>query len=236
VNRKKGVFMIVKNNNRGQSFVELALIFPLLLMIIAGFVEVGFFAYTYLTAIELTREAARFASQRDPFILDAPGSGLPNAACNDDDFHYYLDTVCVLLNTGANPTIDLDTNIDDITISVFTISGNVVTNRWPADGDGVWSLSTISDLWPGTESWTKDCEGNVVSIQPNITNADVQASFQTGAPTSRGLVLVELHYCYQQILNLPVLSDIIPNPIRIRAYTIMPANQALPTPTPIPAP
>jgi len=227
---------MLEKNNSGQSFVELALIFPFLLMLIAGLVEAGFFAYNYLTAIELTREAARYASQRDPFVLNAPGSGLPDAACGDTDVHYYLDTACVILDTGFNPSLGLDHNIDDVTISVFTIAGNLVTNRWPADGDGVWSLSTESDLWAGSESWTKDCEGNVVLAQPNFSNADIQASFQTGAPTSRGIVLVEIFYCYEQVLNLPVISDFIPNPIRIHAYTLMPAQEALPTPTAIPTP
>jgi hypothetical protein len=220
----------------GQSFVELALIFPFLLMMIAGFVEVGFFAYTYMTAVELTREAARFASMRDPFVQTAPSTGLPDAACVDTDFHYYLDTSCVILDTGFNPGLPFDQNIDDVAISVFTVAGNVVTNRWPDDGDGVFSLSTESDTWAGSESWSKDCEGSVIYAQPRFTDADVVASFQTGAPTSRGMVLVEIHYCYEQILNLPVLSDFIPNPIRIYAYTIMPVQDAMPTPTPIPTP
>jgi len=227
--------MAFRHKEIGQSFIELALIFPVLLLLIAGFVEVGFYTYTYLTAVELTRETARYASQRDPFVLDAPSTGLPNSACTDDDFHYYFDTICVLLNTGANPNLNFDQNIDDVTMSVFTISGNAVTQRWPDDGDGVWSLSTAGD-WAGTESWTKDCDGNVVSALPRISNADVEASFQTGAPTSRGYVLVELFFCHEQVLNLPVLSDIMPNPIRIYAYTMMPANQALPTVTPIPTP
>jgi len=116
----------------------------------------------------------------------------------------------------------------------LTISGNVVTNRWPADGDGVWSLSTASNGWPGTENWTKDCEGNVIYNEPFFTNAEIQAMFQAGAPTNKGLVIVELYYCYHQVLNLPILSDFIPNPIRVHAYLIMPAFEAIPTPTPIP--
>jgi hypothetical protein len=218
----------------GQSFVELALIIPTLLLLIAGMVEVGFFAYSYLDAIELTREAARFASQRDPFHLNSPGSSLPDAACADLFTHYYFDTACVILDTGFNSGLVFDTEIDDVTISVFTVAGNNVTNRWPADGDGVWSLSTASDLWSGSESWTKDCEGNVISTEPFYTNVEVESVFRIGAPLDKGLVLVEVYYCYEQVLNLPILSDFIPNPIRLHAYTIMPVSKAKPTPTPIP--
>ncbi len=224
----------MKKNNQGQSFTELALIFPILLLMIAGFVEVAFFSYHYLEAIDLTREAARYASVRDPFELNAPVSGLPTAACNDSDFHFYFDTACVILYSSENQSISFDPQIDDITISVFTVANNSVSDRWPNDGDGVWAISTSSDLWTGAENWTKDCQGNTISFQPNVTNADVQASFQSGAPTSRGYVLVEFYYCHHQVLNLPILSDFIPTPLRIRAYSFMPAPEALPTPTPIP--
>ncbi len=49
----------------GQSLVELAIILPLLLLMLAGMVEVAFGMFAYLTALDLTREAARFASVRD---------------------------------------------------------------------------------------------------------------------------------------------------------------------------
>ena len=64
---------MLKNNNSGQSFIELALVVPFLLMLIAGLVEVGFFIHSYLTLLDLTRESARFASLCDPFTLNAAG-------------------------------------------------------------------------------------------------------------------------------------------------------------------
>lgn len=234
------------NLQNGQSFVELALILPVLLMLIAGLVEVGFYFYSYMTALELTREAARFASKRDPFTLDAPGSGLPAGACSDSDLHFYFDTACIILDPGFNPGMPLDTNRDDVTISVFTVSGNTSSDieRWPhyssnppvpADpgNDGVWSLSSVSDTWGGNESWTKDCDGNVVQTEPFLTKDEIDDMFQAGAPEERGLVMVELWYCYEQVLGLPVLSDFIPDPIRMHVYTIMPSFEAIPTPTPI---
>ncbi|MEA3351641.1 MAG: TadE family protein [Chloroflexota bacterium] len=229
----------------GQSFVELTLILPVLLMLIAGLVEIGFYAYSYMTALQLTREAARFASKRDPFSLDAPGSNLPDAACSDAPLHFYFDTACIIIDTGFNPNMPMDTDRDDVTITVFTIAGDVVTDRWPhfsadppvpadPNSDGVWSLSTASDNWSGSESWTKDCDGNVVRSTPFMTNAEIESMFETGAPTERGLVMVELWYCYEQVLGLPILSDFIPDPLRLHAYTIMPSFEAIPTPTPIP--
>jgi hypothetical protein len=60
--------------------------------------------------------------------------------------------------------------------------------------------------------------------------------FVANAPEDRGLVLVEGYYCYDLLLDLPIFAQIVPSPFRIHAYTIMPASEAIPTPTPIPPP
>ncbi len=74
---------------RGQSFTELALILPILLLLLAGLVEVGFFINRYLDALDLTREAARFASNRDPF------SAAGDTQCsNGDGLNFYYDVAC----------------------------------------------------------------------------------------------------------------------------------------------
>src|SRR5262245_59038377 len=44
---------------RGQSVLELALISPLLVILIAGLAEIGWFAQNYLTLLEVTRVGAR---------------------------------------------------------------------------------------------------------------------------------------------------------------------------------
>ena len=68
-----------KNNSsvgiRGQSFVELAIVLPLLLFLLIAFVEVGAIVYAYLSMLDVAREAARFASEHDPDILEGPGVG-----------------------------------------------------------------------------------------------------------------------------------------------------------------
>jgi len=51
---------------KGQSLVEFAVLLPLLLLLILGVVEVTIFVGTYINLVDLTREAARFASQGVP--------------------------------------------------------------------------------------------------------------------------------------------------------------------------
>jgi len=229
----------------GQSFVELAIVLPLLLFLLVGFVEVGAIIYNYLSLLDVVREAARFAADRDPDVLNGDMSNYPISACEDDALHYYLDTACVVIGTNFNQDITLDPAVDDIAISIFTIDNNVVVDRKPNDGDGVWSLYS--------DNWTKNCDGTVNSTTPFFPEGvgDNWITYSTptagpgtptpgagtvmpSGPTDKGMVLVEIYYCHHQLLNLPLISDIIPNPIRLHAFAVMPAPQAAPTPTPLP--
>jgi hypothetical protein len=49
-------------SQRGQSLLELALTLPLVLLLLAGLVEIGFFINEYIDVIDATREAARFGT------------------------------------------------------------------------------------------------------------------------------------------------------------------------------
>lgn len=233
-----------KRQNQGQSFVELALVVPVLLFLLAGFVEVGGIIYNYLSLLDVAREAARFAADRDPEVLNGDMSSYPISACEDDALHYFLDTACVIIGSGFNPDIDLNPATDDVAISVFTIAGNMVDRRRPEDGDGVWSLYS--------DNWTKNCDGTLRSTTPFFDQVvgDPWVSVAaptagpgtptptpgggTGGPTDKGVVVVEIYYCHQQLLNLPVIGDLIPNPVPLHAFSVMPAPEAAPTPTPLP--
>ena len=226
----------------GQSFVELAIVLPLLLFLLIAFVEVGAVIYNYLSLLDVVREAARFAADRDPEVLNGDMSNYPISACEDDALHYYLDTACVVIGTNFNQDITLDPATDDIAISIFTIDNNVVADRKPNDGDGVWSLYA--------DNWTKNCDGTLDSTTPffpqAVGNSWVAVATPTtgpgtptpssgmGGPTDKGIVLVEIYYCHDQLLNLPLISDLLPNPIPLHAFAVMPAPQAAPTATPLP--
>jgi hypothetical protein len=212
--------------SKGQSFVELALTLPIVILLLVGLVEVGFVFFTYLTVLDLTREAARFASIRNY----REGLGVvhanPLATCNDVYLDYFYDTACFFIDPGLNPYITFTAgNFDDVAISVFTVNDDAVSNRWPMDGDGVWSLFG--------DNWKKDCQGNALLTEPYLTNEEIADMFVEDAPDDRGLVMVEGYFCYDMLLNIPIIDEFMPTPFRIHAYTIMPASEAIPTPTPI---
>lgn len=236
---------------RGQSLLELALVLPVLLILLLGVVEVAFFLGRYLDLLDLTREAARFASVRDPFTLAhsslwdcgpaAPGTEIP--------FNFYYQTSCVFsppagsstctnskFCNGLNSYLVLNPQTDDIVISVFTITNALVTNGWPAP-NGYWAMSDHDADTTYNGNWKKDCQGNEVRTEPYFNAARVQSSLSTAASTlNKGFVGVELYYCYEQVLNLPLMSTFIPNPLRAHVYTLMPLPAAQPSPTPKSAP
>ncbi len=214
---------------KGQSFVELALLLPLLLLMLAGMVEVAFGMFAYMSALDLTREAARFASIRDynEQDIDYPSPSTPpeTAACTDDVLHFYYDTACFFTDPLLNHNLEFRADkYDDVVITVYTIANNNVSQRHP--DSGYWSLYN--------DNWKKDCQGNVVRNEPTLSDEFIESKFAANATSDRGIVAIEAWVCYDLALNLPFISTFVPSPFRIHTYTLMPAPEALPTPTPIP--
>ncbi len=76
-----GTPAVYGKQQRGQSMVELALVSPLLIFVLAGMVEIGWFARNYMILLEVTRVGARTATVQEgdlsPLQWDNAGSILP---------------------------------------------------------------------------------------------------------------------------------------------------------------
>jgi hypothetical protein len=205
-----------------------------------GMVELAFFTGRYLDALDLTREAARYASLRDPFDPGAAG----DFNCSTlTSINFWYDTSCIFsppqgaacadaaFCNGFNPYLDIDLSTDDVVITAFTVSDHEAQQAHPLPA-GYWALSD-HDVNPATANWTKDCQGNVERTTPFFTLARMNSILQTdeNTPPSKGYITVEFYYCYHQVLDLPILSDLIPNPMRTHVYTVMPLPAAAPTAT-----
>lgn len=194
-----------RNKQRGQSFIELALIFMVLILMLAGVVEVGYMLNQYITIVEGTREVARIASKGDPFT--APGNGIVN-----QDF---LDRISILTEggvvgsqqiLGSIEPLTLDPNIeDDIVVSIFSFEDGSVTR------------------YPSSTGWSR--HGTQIS---RFSDAEIAAKLVSGAPNT-GAILIEVYYHYHQILNL---MEGWTGPIPLHAYSIMPLSAAEPTTEP----
>lgn len=56
----------------------------------------------------------------------------------------------------------------------------------------------------------------------------------SGTVPNKGFVTVEAYYCYHQVLKVPLIGLLFPDPMRIHVYTVMPLPAAAPVDTPYP--
>ena len=189
---------------KAQSFLELAILMPILLMMLSGLVEFGFLLNHYLDLLDGTREAARFVSDASPFI---------SGSYADDPVFY--NNAASLVDDVVAP-LQLNPATDDIVISVIGVGGGRVLSRFPR----TLSSPSLSGEWRRYGNHTSE-----------FSNADIRSRLVSNAPNT-GLVLVEVFYAYHQVLKLPWITAFVPDPIQIHVYSIMPAVSAEPTPYP----
>jgi hypothetical protein len=207
-------------NARGQSLVELALVLTVLLFMVVAIIEYGFMLNQYLVVMDATRNAARQGSLANPF-LEAPNQDQldPNFYIRPDRTQPVSLTnppgIADLVEEGLLP-MELDcASGDDIVISFYSVTGNDAV-LFPYAGGWSWSDGHCPDI-------------NHVS---QFSAANIGALLNSSAPAT-GVLLVEVYYNYHQILHLPIFSNVIPDPIPLYTYAIMPLSAAEPTPTPI---
>ncbi len=187
--------------------VELALVITVLLILLAGMVEFGVLLNQYINIQDAARTAAREASVADPIADPALFFNIDHGVPKivlNSLLPLVLETTCPAPGTPANAP---GNPCDDIVISVFSVTGTTPKRLY---------LSSVY--------------GNRTS---NFTLAQISSRLQSGAPNT-GLVLIEIFYAYPQILKLPFITGVIPDPIPVHVFSIMPLSAAEPTPTPRP--
>ena len=192
-----------KRKTRGQSLVEVALSFPLLLILLSGVAELGFMLNFYLSLVDASREVARLYSN-----FDHEDSSFYESAAEQ--------VIAILEPSDTNDTtrkvkiyenlIDPEKNHDnEIIISVYSISGGNATllneHHWSGRQVSHFSVSEVNNL--------------ITSSAPNS-----------------GALVVEIFYVYEEALNLPWMDPLIDEKTVIYAYTFMPQSSSEPTPTP----
>jgi TadE-like protein len=224
---------------RGQSFVELLLVTVILALLLAGVVEFGFLLNNYLHVLDAAREAARYSSTAIAYDLEN-GTNFP-------EFYYY--TAVQAANTLQPIKLD-PTQGDDIIISVLSVAGTSIVRHPAANG---WSLCAnyaafVNYLWVRDPNHPIDplqsvptglADSNWYSCPAHASHQsddDIRTQLVADAPNA-GALLVEILYNYPQMLKLPVFSNseflgaqfsLIPDPIPVYVYTIMPISSAEP--------
>jgi hypothetical protein len=213
---------------RAQSFIELALVLPVLFIILLGVVEVAIFIGRYLDALELTRIAARFASKEERFT---------------NSYYSEIKKIFEPPDVGLNEFLSLNPATDDVIISYFMIYKEGSNTRYLMyPNPSGWALSNHDHPDHDRDNiyhdnWKRNCQGEEVRTEPYFTIDRVRQTVETDSSQyNRGFVAVEIYYCHQQALGIPIISQFIPNPIQIHAYTILsfPPLQESEFRTPIP--
>jgi hypothetical protein len=219
---------------RGQSMVEMALAFPILLLILAGTLEVGKYFNDYLTILDATREAARYAADGDLFL-----AAEPSVSCDDNFYHQ---AACLAKQNISG--ISFNEATDDIVVSAMSIGTDgkvIVGSRFPR---------ACSD--PAPPDFLPDyCDGLVASGEEGWsycahitkTGCNVAASYfsndaieamlaQSPNSPATGLVLVEIYRVHKQFLGLiPPGMAFLPQEVVMHAYTMMPLPSAAAPPS-----
>lgn len=187
---------------KAQSLVEFAISLPVIIILLSGVVEFGFALNYYLSILDASRQAARWGSNLDPF--NANGSdNYTFYSSVADEARYNLDP------SVNNPSyqgrrIAMDSSRDDIIVSVFAVDGSTITS-YPTAGP-YKAFNNATAIF------------NSTTISNNLV---------TGSPNA-GILVVEVHYYYSQVLRLPWFTAFVPDPMLLRAYTIMPLIAAEP--------
>lgn len=204
---KKIIQFRQSGKGRAQSLVEFAITLPVLILLFSGLVEFGFALNYYLSLLDATRETARYYSNGNPFMDDGAGNRIDNM----EFYSNAASTAALVLDPLAGAPdyqgrrIILDPAQDDVLVTVFAWSEDGGVVRYPASG-------TFQLYHNSTTRFTDEM---------------IASRFEPGSPNA-GLLLVEVHYNYRQRLAIPYLAPFVPNPLLLRAYTIMPLTAAEP--------
>ncbi|MBM4424647.1 MAG: hypothetical protein FJ030_14880 [Chloroflexi bacterium] len=122
------------HNRPGQAFVELALMLPILLLLIAGMVEVVFAFNDYLQMLDGARNGARDSADLNPYPnaesaydsikdCDSTNNFFRRTACSTQRFLLPVDIEVeppTLAGNTCIPSTDAEHYTNDIVISIFT--------------------------------------------------------------------------------------------------------------------
>jgi hypothetical protein len=116
---------LLRGSMRGQSYIELALLVPMLMVLVGGIAEYGMLLNDYLNLVDSSREAVRFSSSFDPY--DEDGNVDPDFFVQTSEL-----TEQVLLPVVLDPSMG-----DDIVITFFSIGSGIYVREPNVNG---WSV------------------------------------------------------------------------------------------------
>jgi hypothetical protein len=217
----------------GQSLVELALFFPIIMMMLSGLIEFGFLLNDYLNLMDGPREGARLAVDMVPFLDGDDDKANPD----------FYDKVTKQVEYSVAPYVIAPE--DDVVISLYGIRKNIVYKVYPT-GASISLNGSDTHWYAGYYTYHNKFSPKISEtiIQNKINGITTDTDILTDPDLRNGLVAVELFYAYKQKLALPWITVFVPDPIHLYMYAVSPLpggappecpdadNPSCPTPVP----
>jgi hypothetical protein len=205
----------MKDKQLGQSLVEIALALPILLLVLAGTLEVGWYFNVRLNFLDASREGGRIASDGSLELYNAhhnrhsPDNDGSNIDCGSHNLDTYEIAACMTLGNMQNTfNRNNDSGWDDIVVSVYQTKNGKVTQVLPADSYGSWSLT-------GAQRG---------EITPEYIERYALRSADPNQCLAMGWIVIEVFYTHKQFLGLLVIGDYVPLYSAGYVYSIFPKN------------
>jgi hypothetical protein len=175
----KNFLLRLKLGHKGQSFMELTVVFGVLMLLLMGTVEVSILLNQYVTVVDAAREGARRGSsgQVNPYTSTY---GANEAFFEDID--RVIEGHNLVEDAGALDPILLDPTTDDVIITFYRVVGTTLTEYGP------WHPARFSS-------------GKISQV------TDIQTIVNSTSVPDSGVLVVEIFYTYHPIfssMDIPV--------------------------------
>lgn len=231
-----------ERQTRGQGLVELALVFPILLMFFVGLIEVGWALHSYLVLVNANREGARFAARGQHFYeanVDITNRVIAErvwAAMSDQaEVAQTTDDPPQLVEEGGNLTIFVHRfyiateQPGNPTDDVLGINNGETTSTCSGaaalDTEGSFRLGATTNRHGEPQNSQINLEMYCLELvtENDEFNTQLDALFaDENLPYSvNEVIVVETIYQHEMALKVPFFTAIIPDPIPMSISTQM---------------
>ena len=236
----------LKNRERGQSLVEMAVIVPILLFIFLGLIEVGWAIRGYLVLLTSGRETTRFAARGE--YLNFEGVELADPYTTVGYQSVLRHTAELLASNGLGVDIDLTGTSTDGPNGTFILSHFLIDTGYPclqedendqclqecASGDYYGYDDLI--LFPGkagyehftyTAGLTETSRIDQLALVDELVQANNEFNCQAlersaaAEMSVNSLIMVESFFDQGQLVGVPLISNALTDPIGLYNQTKM---------------
>ncbi len=239
----------LRRREKGQSLVETALIMPILLLMFIGVLEVGWALRGYLTLLNASREAARFAARGRYVDFSTQERAMVGygyvlsqtelSLAGQMDVHFTgTDTNATLIIThyfiGTRKPCDTPPCNNNTPSNCSSPPCNSCSDRNKRERETPPGDDVIQGPDDGAHGYYRVRFGldrpSLISptltlatlIEENIRfNCELNARDPTAPYSDNSVVIVEILYDQPQLLGVPLVSNRFTNPVPLYVHTIM---------------